>query len=115
MTNNAAGVMNYNYLLQFLHMTSYFGRHTFIGATHGAERNLLRCSWSGDGGLVSCGSASRAVNIWNSTSEKLLYCLGGHKGSVNEVVFHPSEPVVASCSTDKQIFLGELGELLITA
>lgn len=36
------------------------------------------------------------------------YALPGHKGSVNEVVFHPKEPIVGSCSNDRTIFLGEL-------
>jgi Prp8 binding protein len=27
---------------------------------------------------------------------------------VNDVVFHPTEPIVASCGSDKKIFLGEL-------
>ena len=34
----------------------------------------------------------------------------GHAGSVNEVVFHPKEPIVGSCSSDKNIYLGELAE-----
>jgi len=86
-------------------------RNTYLGATHGAEKNLLRCSWSPDQSMVTCGSANRCVNIWDASSSKLLYCLGGHKGSVNDAIFHPTEPIVASCSTDKQIYLGELGEL----
>ena len=33
----------------------------------------------------------------------------GHKGSVNDVIFNPVRPdVIASCGSDKQIFLGEL-------
>lgn len=27
---------------------------------------------------------------------------------MNECVFHPTEPIIASCSTDKTIYLGEL-------
>ena len=27
---------------------------------------------------------------------------------VHQVIFHPTEPIVASCGSDKQIFLGEL-------
>ena len=30
------------------------------------------------------------------------------QGSVNEVAFSPKEPIVASCSTDKTIYLGEI-------
>lgn len=41
---------------------------------------------------------------------EVLYALPGHKGSVNEVVFHPKEPIVGSCSNDRTIFLGELAD-----
>ena len=110
---------------------------TFEGLRHGAEKVLLRCAWSPNGERVTCGSADRydgsclcivpmcyvvlmhdvlvfsllccrIVHIWDYNSCKELYHLPGHKGSVNEVVFHPSEPIVASCGSDKQIFLGEL-------
>jgi Prp8 binding protein len=84
---------------------------TYQGATHGAEKNLLRCAWSADQNFVTCGSADRMVHIWDALSGKQLYYLPGHKGSVNDVVFHAKEPIIASCSTDKQIFLGELGVL----
>lgn len=35
----------------------------------------------------------RFVYIWDTTSRRILYKLPGHAGSVNEVVFHPEEPV----------------------
>lgn len=57
---------------------------------------------------VTCGSGDRMVNIWDSASRRLLYKLPGHNGSVNEATFHPSEPIVASAGSDKQIYLGEL-------
>jgi Prp8 binding protein len=78
------------------------------GAVHNFEKVLLRCAWSPDGTKVTAGSADRNVHIWDVDSGSLLYKLPGHKGSVNEVVFHPSEPIVASCSSDKTIYLGEL-------
>jgi Prp8 binding protein len=37
-----------------------------------------------------------------------LYALPGHAGCVNAVVFHPTEHVVASASSDKSILVGEL-------
>lgn len=77
------------------------------GATHNFEKLLLRAAWSPDGAKVSAGSADRQVYVW-AASGKLLYKLPGHKGSVNEVAFHPSEPIVASCSSDRLIYLGEL-------
>lgn len=57
---------------------------------------------------VTAGSGDRMVYIWDAATRRLLYKLPGHSGSVNEAVFHPSEPIVASAGSDKQIYLGEL-------
>uniref|UniRef100_A0A0D6R802 Uncharacterized protein n=1 Tax=Araucaria cunninghamii TaxID=56994 RepID=A0A0D6R802_ARACU len=78
------------------------------GHQHNFEKNLLKCSWSSDGSKVTAGSADRMVYIWDTTSRRILYKLPGHNGSVNESVFHPTEPIVGSCSSDKQIYLGEI-------
>ncbi len=48
--------------------------------------------------------------MWDMNTKKLAYKLPGHNGSVNEVVFHPKEPIIGSCSSDKTIYLGELGD-----
>jgi len=86
----------------------YRAERLYMGHTHGAEKALLRCSWSPDAMQVTCGSADRHVNIWDAQSCEPLYRLPGHTGSVNEVAFHPTEPVIASVSTDRTIWLGEL-------
>ena len=80
----------------------------FTGHQHGFEKNLLRCDWSPDSALIAAGSADRMVYIWDAATGEMKYALPGHKGSVNEVVFHPKEPIVGSASNDKTIFLGEL-------
>ncbi|XP_074593874.1 U5 small nuclear ribonucleoprotein 40 kDa protein-like [Brevipalpus obovatus] len=80
----------------------------FQGHQHNFEKNLLRCSWSPDGTKISAGSADRHVYIWDTHYRHILYKLPGHNGSVNEVVFHPNEPIVLSCSSDKDLFLGEI-------
>eukprot|EP01103_Thecamoeba_quadrilineata_P012883 TRINITY_DN3436_c0_g1_i1.p1 TRINITY_DN3436_c0_g1~~TRINITY_DN3436_c0_g1_i1.p1 ORF type:complete len:352 (+),score=65.86 TRINITY_DN3436_c0_g1_i1:56-1111(+) len=80
----------------------------FIGAEHNAERNLLRCSWSADGTKVSAGSSDRFVYVWSTSTTHMLYRLSGHKGSVNEVQFHPTEPIIGSCGSDKSLYLGEI-------
>ncbi len=59
---------------------------------------------------VTAGSADRMVYIWNASSRQIEYKLPGHLGSVNDAVFHPKEPIVASASSDKQIYLGELSK-----
>ena len=35
------------------------------------------------------------VYVWNYDTQQLVYRLPGHKGSVNEVDFHPLEPIGA--------------------
>lgn len=50
----------------------------------------------------------RLQNIWDVNTRRLMYKLPGHLGSVNDVVFHPKEAIVGSCSSDKTIYLGEL-------
>lgn len=78
------------------------------GHQHSFEQGLLRCDWSPDGSRVAAGSADRVVYVWDPVSGEVQYALPGHKGSVNEVVFHPKEPIVGSCSNDRTLFLGEL-------
>ncbi|CAI9729066.1 small nuclear ribonucleoprotein 40 kDa protein-like [Octopus vulgaris] len=80
----------------------------FQGHQHSFEKNLLRCSWSSDGRKISAGSGDRFVYIWDTATRQILYKLPGHTGSVNEVDFHPHEPIVMSCSSDKKIYLGEI-------
>ncbi|MXQ79420.1 hypothetical protein E5288_WYG000438 [Bos mutus] len=65
----------------------------FQGNVHNFEKNLLRCSWSPDGSKIAAGSADRFVYVWDTTSRRILYKLPGHAGSINEVAFHPDEPI----------------------
>ena len=78
------------------------------GHRHGAEKLLLRCAFSPCLPWVAAGSADRAVHVWNLDTGAKLYHLGGHTASVNCVVFHPSQPVVASVSSDRTVLVGEL-------
>ncbi|CAM9182956.1 unnamed protein product [Ectocarpus sp. 13 AM-2016] len=82
---------------------------TFHGIKHGGEKNLLKCAWSPDGKMVSAGSSDQAVHIWDEPSTQELYFLPGHTGSVNEMTFHPTESIIGSCGSDKNIYLGEIG------
>jgi Prp8 binding protein len=56
---------------------------------------LIKCQWSQtDGGArVACGGGDRTVTVWEVESGKILYKLGGHKGSVGAVDWHPREPI----------------------
>jgi len=80
----------------------------FTGHQHNFEKNLLRCAWSPDGSKITAGSSDRFVYIWDTTSRRVLYKLPGHNGSVNDVDFHPKEPVILSGSSDKSLYLGEV-------
>lgn len=80
----------------------------FEGHQHDFQKQLLRCSWAPDGARITCGSADRFVYVWEVESKTILYKLPGHTGAVQEVAFHPQEPILASCSNDKTIFLGEI-------
>jgi len=73
-----------------LTLTFYHTQHIPFGVI---MQNLLRVAWSADGGHVSAGSGDRFVYIWDTTSRRILYKLPGHAGSVNEVDFHPFEPI----------------------
>lgn len=83
----------------------------FTGHQHNFERNLLRCAWSPEGSRVTAGSADRFVYIWDTTSRRILYKLPGHNGSVNDVQFHTDEPIVASASSDKNVYMGEIATI----
>jgi Prp8 binding protein len=57
---------------------------------------------------LAAGSGANTLNIWAADSGALEYSLPGHQGAILDVDFSPIEPVVASASLDKTIFLGEL-------
>uniref|UniRef100_A0A0G4I8M8 Uncharacterized protein n=1 Tax=Chromera velia CCMP2878 TaxID=1169474 RepID=A0A0G4I8M8_9ALVE len=81
------------------------------GASHNFEKNLLRVRWGMKDKMLAAASADRQMYIWNMHDDgKLMYRLPGHMGSVNDVAFHPEEPIVGSCSSDRRIFLGELSD-----
>lgn len=80
----------------------------FLGAQHSYERGLIKCNWSKSGNQVTCGSADNFVYVWDVATQRILYKLPGHSGSVNEVDFHPTQPIIGSCANDKSIYLGEI-------
>lgn len=65
----------------------------YEGSPHGMDKNLIQCAWSSDGQRIAAGSGDRSVVIWDVISRKIIYKLPGHKGCVNAVDFHPSEPI----------------------
>ncbi|KAJ5201550.1 U5 small nuclear ribonucleoprotein 40 kDa protein [Penicillium cinerascens] len=84
---------------------------TFDGAPVGLEKNLIRASWDPKGEKIAAGSGDQSVVVWEAKTGKLLYKLPGHKGTVNDVRFSPNdEPIIVSCSSDRNLMLGELGK-----
>ena len=82
----------------------------FSGHSHDFEQNLIKCAWDANSDKVAVGSADRLVYVWDFDSQELLCTLPGHKGSVNDVSFHPkgNGNVIASAGSDKKVFVGEL-------
>merc|ERR1712228_1123572 len=80
----------------------------FLGAQHNYEKGLLKCNWSKGDVQVGAGSSDNFVYVWDAHTRRILYKLPGHSGSINEVHFHPTQPIISSCGNDKQIFLGEI-------
>eukprot|EP01107_Rhizomastix_libera_P006896 TRINITY_DN2111_c0_g1_i2.p1 TRINITY_DN2111_c0_g1~~TRINITY_DN2111_c0_g1_i2.p1 ORF type:complete len:337 (-),score=67.36 TRINITY_DN2111_c0_g1_i2:93-1103(-) len=64
----------------------------FQGHQHNFEKHLLRCAWSPDGQRVTCGSSDRLVNVWDTTSRRLLYqvCHFNHR-NWSCLLFHQFE------------------------
>jgi len=83
----------------------------FLGAQHNYEKMLIKCNWSKSGKQISAGSADNFVYVWDATSRRILYKLPGHSGSINDVDFHPNQPIISSCANDRQIYLGEIRNL----
>ena len=82
------------------------------GHQHTFEKHLLKCAWSRDNKRVTAGSGDQMVCVWDALhTQQLEYRLPGHNGSVNESCFHPTQPIVASASSDKTVFLGEIATM----
>ena len=78
---------------------------TYDGATAGIERNLIRASWDPKGERIAAGSGDRTVVIWDARTGKLLYKLPGHKGTVNDVRFSPTDEPISMSSSLRSIIL----------
>jgi WD40 repeat protein len=71
--------------------------NTFDGSVAGIERTLVRATWDPESKKIAAGSGDRTVTIWDANNpSKLLSKLPGHKGTVTDVRFHPTEPISKS-------------------
>lgn len=68
---------------------------TYDGAPAGLEKNLIRASWDPKGQKICAGAGDRTVVVWDTKSGKLLYKLPGHKGTVNDARFSPTEEPIS--------------------
>eukprot|EP00770_Monocercomonoides_exilis_P010587 MONOS_10534.1-p1 / transcript=MONOS_10534.1 / gene=MONOS_10534 / organism=Monocercomonoides_exilis_PA203 / gene_product=biotin / transcript_product=biotin / location=Mono_scaffold00482:39697-40828(+) / protein_length=226 / sequence_SO=supercontig / SO=protein_coding / is_pseudo=false len=112
-------------------------KSTIRGHMHSTEKRLMRSNWMADGNAVAAGSSDGTVVVFDvssmasaswtlstdssssSSSSSLSSStpqpktptiwmrLPGHKGSVTDVIFHPTESIIASASVDKQVIIGE--------
>jgi Prp8 binding protein len=67
----------------------------YDGAPVGLEKNLMRASWDPKGQKICAGAGDRTVVVWDVRSGKLLYKLPGHKGTVNDARFSPTEEAIS--------------------
>jgi len=79
-----------------------------LGATNNFESALIRVAWSPEGDALACGSADRCAYVFDADTGAVRHRLPGHTGVVTSVAWHPSQPILASASTDKRVFVGEV-------
>ena len=81
----------------------------FGGAPHGRDKNLIKPAWNCDASMVSCGSGDGSVVVWSPDDGRIMHKLPGHRGTVNQCDFHPTEPrILATCSEDSTLILADL-------
>ena len=91
--------------------------YTYHKISNNFDMNLLRVRWSPDDLLFTAGSSDRNVNIHKvrpglSDMDTLAMSLPGHKGTVNESVFHPKERyAVLSASSDRTLMFGQVPDV----
>ncbi|CRG98852.1 U5 snrnp-specific protein, putative [Plasmodium relictum] len=73
---------------------------------YNVDYNLIKLRFNNDN-LLACGSGDNYLYIYDYKQKILKYSLPGHHSTINDVAFHPLEEIVASCSSDHTIFLGE--------
>lgn len=69
----------------------------YLGAPHSFDKYLIKPCFSPDAKYIAAGSGDRSVVVWDRISSELLYKLPGHKGTVIQVDWHPSEPIGKLC------------------
>ena len=74
---------------------------------HNYDQNMLQCSWSLDGALVTAGSSHRNVFVQDTATrhqDNPIEAIRPHGELVNDVDFHSLEPFVMRMGSSKQIY-----------
>lgn len=79
-----------------------------LGAVNNFESALIRVAWSAEGEALAVGSADRVAYVFDVESGAIRHRLPGHTGVVTSVAWHPSQPILATASSDKRVFVGEV-------
>ncbi|CUM47732.1 uncharacterized protein AC631_01707 [Debaryomyces fabryi] len=82
--------------------------YIYDGAPSGNEYQLIRACFSTDNVSIASGSEDKTVTIWDYKSRKILSKISGHRGATLDIVYHPTERILASTSTDGSIIVREI-------
>ncbi|KAG7661562.1 uncharacterized protein J8A68_004931 [[Candida] subhashii] len=82
--------------------------YVYEGAPSGKENLLIRTCFSNDNIKIVSGSEDATVTIWDLGTRRIVGKYAGHQGTVIDVAYHPSEPIMVSSSTDGSIIVREV-------
>ncbi|KAG1678317.1 hypothetical protein FOA52_013938 [Chlamydomonas sp. UWO 241] len=86
------------------------GCATFCFKGHAAP--VICARYSSNGQWVASGDEAGGVRVWDVRASKLAAELSdGHSAAATSIQFHPSKPLMGSCSADKTVKLWDLDTL----
>lgn len=74
--------------------------YVYDGAPSGNEMQLIRTTFSNNNVSIISGSEDKTVTQFDYNSRKILKKLAGHRGTVLDMDYHPTENIVLTSSTD---------------
>ena len=82
--------------------------NSYEGAPSGKEFQLIKACFSNDNVSIYSGSEDKTVTSWEFSSRKMINKYQGHRGTVLDVDYHPTERIIISSSTDGSIIAREV-------